>query len=141
MNIIFWDTAPFIYLLEGHPIFSPKIATHLHQGIIEESKFMTSTISLAEYGVMPIRAQRQDLIVAFEDFNSDFDFEMIQIDGKIAKYSCQLRARYQSLKLADSLQLSSAILNNCNRFFTNDKALLKVSEVDVVLVDDLKGIS
>lgn len=139
MTSVFWDTAPFIYLIEGHPLYMPKVATYLRTALIDEHEFATSAISLAEFGVAPMRKGQENLIQAFDDFLIDFNFTFINIGASIASLSCSLRAKYSSLKLADAIQLASAINGGCQQFLTNDKALVGISEIDIIIVDDLPG--
>ncbi len=37
----------------------------------------------------------------------------------------------------DALQVSVAIEKNCDQFLTNDKKLSKVSELQIIIVEDL----
>ena len=55
----------------------------------------------------------------------------------MAKKSAELRAKYKDIKLADALQLAAAIEYGCDAFFTNDKQLKQVSEINVVYLAGL----
>jgi predicted nucleic acid-binding protein len=46
----------------------------------------------------------------------------------------QLRAKYKSLRLADSLQLAAAVDCGCNIFITNDVRLKHVTEISVYII-------
>ena len=48
-----------------------------------------------------------------------------------------LRADYHDIKLGDALQIAASLDCNCDVFFTNDKQLKQVSEVQVVYLGDL----
>ena len=82
----------------------------------------TSTITDTEYFVHPYREK---------------DFLKISVGEDIAEKAAQIRAKYQGIKTADSLQLASAIVYECDVFLTNDKQLRQVEEIRVLLVDDL----
>jgi predicted nucleic acid-binding protein len=59
------------------------------------------------------------------------------IDEPIAETAYKLRAKYDSLKGLDALQISVALEKNCSQFLTNDKRLRKISEVKILLVEEL----
>jgi len=48
-----------------------------------------------------------------------------------------LRAKYR-LQLPDALQLAVALVSRCDVFLTNDARLKQISEVRVLLLDDLE---
>ena len=133
---IFFDTSPFIYLLEGHAEYGPLVNTLILREIADQSTFITSVITLAEFGVIPYRNNRMDIIADFEQIIDELSFEMINIEAKHAKLSFQLRSRYESLKAFDALQLSCAILAGCDFFFTNDYRLKNIQEIKVVTIDE-----
>jgi predicted nucleic acid-binding protein len=62
---------------------------------------------------------------------------VVDINLEAAEISSSLRAKYQSLKSFDALQLASAISNNCKVFVTNDKRLKTITEINVLTMDDL----
>jgi predicted nucleic acid-binding protein len=59
------------------------------------------------------------------------------VTEQVAEKSAELRAKYKDIKLADALQLAAAIEYGCDAFFTNDKQLKQVSEINVVYLADL----
>lgn len=130
------DTAPFIYWIENHPVYAEKVESYLIDTRLEGDFLVTSVLSFAEYGVMPERIGRKDLIQSFEELLEDFNFEYLEISHSIARISFQLRAKYNFLKSMDALQLAAAIKSGCATFLTNDKRLMKISELKVILLDD-----
>ena len=60
-----------------------------------------------------------------------------EVDQKVAETAYKLRAKYDFLKGMDALQISVAIEKECDQFLTNDKKLTKISEVKILLVEDL----
>ncbi|MFN0035488.1 MAG: type II toxin-antitoxin system VapC family toxin [Saprospiraceae bacterium] len=134
---IFFDTAPFIYLLENHPKYGQMVDDFIIDATANNASFVTSILSLAEFGVVPERNTRQDLIADFEHLIRIASFEMLPIERQIAIISYKLRAKYPALKALDSLQLAAAISSGCDHFFTNDYKLKRVQEINVVIVDEL----
>ena len=55
---------------------------------------------------------------------------------KIAEYAAELRAKYR-LRTPDALQVSTAISTGCQAILTNDKNWKRVTELQVIIVDEL----
>ena len=82
---------------------------------------------------------RIDLITDYETLISEMAFEVYPIVLSISKRAAELRAKYQSLKTLDALQLATALENACNQFITNDKGLKRIDEnnMKIVVIADL----
>jgi predicted nucleic acid-binding protein len=134
---IFLDTAPFIYLIEDHPAYAPRVKQFISSSIIDGHEFITSVVSLSEFGVKPAKEQQFELIHRFEELLDRLNIEVFTIDKQAAKKSYELRALYPSLKGMDAFQLAVSINENCGVFITNDKSLKKVTAIPVKTLDDL----
>jgi predicted nucleic acid-binding protein len=133
---LFFDTAPFIYLTENHPIFASQVKKIITDAIQQQDTMITSVVTLAEFGIMPTRKDRSDLIVQFENFLDNLNIDILQVRKNDARKAYELRAKYQFLKGMDAFQLAIAINENCDQFVTNDKKLEKVSEIKVVTLEN-----
>ncbi len=100
-------------------------------------RIMTSTITVAEVLVRPLRMKHAELAKEYEEilFNTE-RFTVTPIDAATAKKAAAYRAEF-SLKTPDALQLASASVAGADYFLTNDKALKKTEFPKVVLIDDL----
>lgn len=58
------------------------------------------------------------------------------VDSAVATTAAALRARY-GLKTPDALQVATALTENCEAFLTGDKGLRRVTELRVLVLDDL----
>ena len=134
---VFLDTSPIIYLIESNPLFYPKLSSYLAISIKNDVPILTSVISIAEFGVKPKKINKLELIEDLEQMLSVLQIKVVDINLETAEISSSLRAKYQSLKSFDALQLASAISNNCNVFVTNDKRLKTITEINVLTMDDL----
>lgn len=134
---IFIDTAPFIYHFENHPIYAEKFSSFFSEKYLTNTVFLTSVITIMEFGVMPYRKSRDDINLEFESFLNTFAIEIAPIDKEIAKKAAQIRANFPSFKAMDSLQFATAQNANCNIFLTNDKQLIQFSGISVLLLDEL----
>jgi predicted nucleic acid-binding protein len=99
---------------------------------------VTSPISLAECLIHPIQQSNLAAINTFTNlitFGANTTF--VSIGEAVARTAAELRVKYK-FKLPDSLQLAVAIESGCESFLTNDHQLSQVSEIDVIVVDDLE---
>ena len=134
---IFIDTNPFIYLLEGIAPYDIVVRDFLFEEMCAKAEFCTSTITDAEFLAKPIADGTFDKVMLYSTFLKQFSIAKSSIDEYIAERSAHIRAKYKGIKLADALQLASAIVSGCDVFLTNDKQLRQVEEIQVVLLDDL----
>ena len=65
------------------------------------------------------------------------DFLKCFITEQVAEKAAFVRAKYQSIKLADALQIAASLECNCDVFFTNDKQLKQITEIKVVYLGEL----
>lgn len=64
------------------------------------------------------------------------NFGLVPIDTTIADRAADLRAYYR-LRTPDALQLAAAALTGCEAFLTNDSELRRVTDLRVLILDDL----
>lgn len=134
-NKIFIDTAPFVYIIENSNDFADSTENKISK-FAQNSKFITSVITYAEFCVKPKKHNDKIVIEYFEKFLSNINCDLKNIDLPISNITADLRAKYTTLKTPDAIQLATAIYFNCNIFLTNDKKLKIVEEIKVVLVTD-----
>lgn len=134
---IFIDTAPFIYLIENHPVFAGKVKTFITDAIVNGEEIVTSVVTISEFGVKPIKEHRLDLIKKFEELLARLNVKILVVDQPAAKKAAGLRAKYQFLRGMDAFQLALCINEKCGWFITNDKKLKRVTEINVDTMDDL----
>ncbi len=91
-------------------------------------------MSLAEFGVLPERLGKQDLLIKFDELLVNADFNVLAINREMANTSYRLRAKYPSLKALDSLHLAAALYAGCDFFVTNDLGLKSVTELDICII-------
>ena len=131
----FIDTAPLIYIIEGHPEFADNAINLISESLIQGDSLITSVITIMEFGVKPEKENRNDIIEKFYEFLNEVNVNVKDVDKEIATKAYQLRAKYQFLKGMDALQIATALIKNCDEFITNDKKLLRVEEIEVRLIE------
>lgn len=133
---VFLDTAPIIYLIEAHPIFSPVCIPIFEAILSGKCNAVTSPITLAECITQPIRLARHDLQVQYTyAITSGINTSFVNIGQAIAVNAAQLRAAYP-ISLPDVLQIAIAIYAGCDCFITNDIRLKRVQEILFLVIGD-----
>ena len=138
LDPVFLDTASFVYLVENDVRYAQLVADFLALEFAQENSIMTSVLTVCEFNVKPIREDDTKLLEDFQNTLEHLNTKIFDINLKIANRAAELRAKYKSLKTIDALQISCAINSGCKRFLTNDMRLKSVTEIQVVLVEELK---
>ncbi len=134
---IFIDTAPFIYLAEEHPIYAEKTKKFIATAFADQNSLLTSVITLMEFSVKPERDHKTESITKLRSTWNRLHLQLLNIDEPIALLAAKLRAKYPALKGLDALQISTALLHDCQQFLTNDIPLQKIEEIEVVVIEKL----
>jgi predicted nucleic acid-binding protein len=130
------DTAPIIYFVERHPTYFSVIDAFFNEAEQEKVILVTSPITLAECLYYPYKLGNESLQNRFlKQITQGRRTRFVPTTAKIAQESAELRAKY-SLGFADSLQVATAILANCQAMWTNDKGWQRVAELDILLLDN-----
>jgi len=133
---IFIDTAPIIYFIEKNhrylnivrPVF-----VEIDAGKIEA---ITSTITLLEVLVQPFKTKNETLAERYrETLLYSEGLTTFEILHEVSEMASKLRAKH-SIKTPDAIQIAVGVLYGSEKFVTNDPALKKVSDVNVLVLDD-----
>lgn len=132
------DTNIFIYALEDDPNFgeiSEFVLAQADAGVFEAA---ITPITAAEIITKPLRMNRPDLAdkcrSAIRSLNH---IKQVDISYRAGELAGALRAKY-ALPLPDLLQAAVAMDHDRPALITNDKNLLKIQELDVILIDDFR---
>lgn len=132
-----FDTAPIIYFIEEHKDFG-KITDEISKFIKDNFDYhaFSSLITLTEVLTQPLRKSKRDIVEKYRQFllNSS-NFTIYSIDPIIAEKAAELRAQYE-MKTPDAIQFAVGIENNGTLFVTNDKNLKKISEIEVLVLEE-----
>jgi predicted nucleic acid-binding protein len=127
--------ALFIYYLEDHSRYLPlcnEVFDLLEQGGAEA---VTSTVSLLEVLVQPFALNMQDLVNEYRSFLTATPHLILSpLSPALAEQAALLRARYQ-IRLADAVQVATAIAFGAKLFLTNNDRLRKVTELEVLVLE------
>jgi len=132
------DTSPFIYFVERHPNYVDRVREIIRRidgGII---RGVSSVVTLTEVLTHPKRQGQTQIETNYRDLLCHGrNFSLLPIDVATADQAADLRARY-NLRTPDALQLAAALSVGSQAFLTNDTALQRVTELQVLVLDDLE---
>lgn len=133
---IFIDTAPLIYFIEDHPLYRDVLRVLMDHVDSGQVILISSTLTLIEVLVQPIRKQRYDLFEKYEQIlTHSGSISLFSLDALTAGKAAEIRAKY-NFKTPDSIQLATALNFSADLFLTNDKQL-EINEITSITLEDM----
>jgi predicted nucleic acid-binding protein len=135
---LYIETTPLIYYVEENPTYIDRMEAII--GRVEDTplRAVSSVITLAEVLYQPIQQGRTDLENAYQDILiTSGAFQLWWVNVPIAERAARLRVAYR-LRTPDALHIATAIIAGCDAFLTNDKGLRRVTEIPVLVLDELE---
>lgn len=131
-DLVVVDSAPLIYLLDGHPAFAP-----LFEGLFEAYergavRIALSTIAVAEVLAGPFKQGQEALAKRYEKVLADF--ELVPVSQDIAVTAARLRAG-TGLRLPDALQAATALEIGAVALVTHDRDFSRLAGLRVIVGD------
>jgi len=134
---IYLDTAPIIYYIDGNKEYDRFVNNLFLLNQDGKVQFLSSTLTLLELLVLPLRRNRADLVAQYETIITNSDhIQLINLDAKISRKAAEIRAMY-NYKTPDSIQIATALISNSEIFLTNDKKL-KQNEIETIVLNELR---
>ena len=136
---LFLDTAPVVYYVEESQRYLPLVDVVFDALDSGRLTAVTSPVTLAECLVAPYRLNRADQQRAFARvITSGPNTVFTPLAWDSAQRAAELRVRY-NLSLADAFQVAVALTSDCDAFLTNDLTLKRVTELDVIVLDETEA--
>lgn len=130
------DTPVFIYHMEGTARFAEPAGVALDELAGGAFAGVTSVLTLMEIAVKPLQVGRPDVAEEYEVLLANYpNLAVAAIDRPTARRAAELRARHR-LRPADALQLAACLEQGATAFLTNDRELRRVSEFQVLVLED-----
>jgi predicted nucleic acid-binding protein len=127
--LLLLDTAPIVYVLEEHAKlgarFRPLFAAH-EAGRL---RFAVTTVTVAEVLTGPLQAGDEVLARRYRAILESW--QIVPLDLDIAESAARLRASLR-LKLADAVQVASALAINAVALVTHDRDFSRIRSLRVV---------
>jgi predicted nucleic acid-binding protein len=138
VNFVGLDTSPFIYFVERNPVYVDIMRGIFKRLTDDNFQAFSSVITLTEVLVQPLRQNNQALADKYRDllFNG-INFKLIPLNSSIAETAARLRARH-NLRTPDALQIATALENGCDAFLCNDRNLKRVTELKILILDEIE---
>jgi len=137
-KVVGLDTAPLIAFIEQQPINVEILRPFFLSVENYEISLVTSTVTLLEVLVHPIRYRNVELAQRYRDILFDSPgFTTVDLDQEIAEEAARLRASHK-IRTPDSIQMATSIRMNATYFLTNDLRLPSLPELKIITLDELK---
>ncbi len=137
-KVVFLDTAPLIYFIEGHSEYQPILSKLFHFNDKAGFSFITSSITLLEVLVKPLREGKAEVAEQYREILTKAPgIEVLDVTASISEIAARLRAKY-NLRTPDAIQLATTIDAKADYILTNDNMLKAVGEIRAVMVGELK---
>jgi uncharacterized protein len=135
---VYWDSMLFIYLLEGNPVFGPKVRNIFDQIVVRGDVFCTSVFSIGEILTGPRRRGSASGVDAVKRYFLSGAVEVLPFTERTADRYSMIRSANR-VSQADGIHLASAAEAGVDLFFTNDSDLRKLSIPGIKFFGDLEG--
>jgi predicted nucleic acid-binding protein len=137
-RVVGLDTAPLIYFTEENGPYSELVDPFFQAIGNGELRVVTSVMTLLEVLVRPIRDGDLKLAQTYREFLlNTTNVRMYNISQKVAEEAARLRA-FHRIRTPDSIQLATAMYAKATFFLTNDIVLGSLSNLKIIVLDDLK---
>jgi predicted nucleic acid-binding protein len=123
------DSAPVIYFLEGHPKYGPHFRPLFEAHAAGRVRFAITTITVCEVLTGPFRAGDEETARRYRAVLDSW--QLVELDADIAESAARLRTSLR-LKLADSVQVASALAINAAALVTHDRDFSRLKSLRVI---------
>jgi predicted nucleic acid-binding protein len=127
--LVVLDSAPIIYLLEDHPKYRARFEPIFDSHAAGHVRFAVTTITIAEVLTGPLAAGEEILARRYRGILESW--QVIDLDADIAESAARLRGLFR-LRLADAVQVASAIAINADALVTHDRDFSSVTGLSVI---------
>jgi len=131
------DTMVFIYHLEDHPRYA-QITSMIFEAWESGSTLgVSSIVTLLEILVKPKREGNLAAVRDYMELLTTYpNLQLVDMNLAVADKASGLRAKY-NLKTPDAIQIATTLQVGGTAFVTNDPVFKRVSEIDVLVMDEL----
>jgi predicted nucleic acid-binding protein len=138
MRRIYWDSMLFVYFLEGHPQFGPRVR-QIHQEMTQRGDALcTSIFTVGEMLTGPEKTKAFVRVKETKEYFESKEVELIPFRMSTAEAYAKIRAA-NSVLPADAVHLASAAEAQADLFLTNDKKLQRLNVPGIKFIAGLDG--
>lgn len=126
------DSAPIIYVLEGHMRFGPAYAALFQSAEDGRNQLVISTITLAEVMAGPLRARNEALAERYRLALTESVGWMIQdVTADVAERAARIRVDH-ALRLPDAIQVATALVSASYGLVTHDRDFSSIAVLPII---------
>jgi predicted nucleic acid-binding protein len=126
------DTSIFIYFIEEHRDYLPRLAPVFSAVASGKLEIATSAVTLLEVLAVPYRAGDLSLADRYEALlTRSRGLHLIEIDKFQLRAAAQIKAHYR-IRTPDALQLAAALSKRCSALLTNDREMPELPGLKVL---------
>jgi predicted nucleic acid-binding protein len=131
------DTNVFIYQLERNARYL-SLTNHIFSWLdLQDSEGVASTLTMTELLVQPLREGDETKADLYYGLLSRHpNLEWVAPDLEVAIRAARYRARH-GLKTVDAIHAATAVHASATGLITNDAALVRVDDLDVLILESL----
>ena len=127
----------FIYHLEDHPTYAPLTEAIFESWESGRTSGVASVITLLEILVKPKREGNSQAARDYKELLTTFpNLQMVGLDADLADKASEVRAKF-NLKTPDAIQVAATLQTGGTAFITNDPVFKRITEIEVLLIDEL----
>ena len=131
------DTAPLIFYIEDHPTYADLLAPFFEAVKSGEIRIVTSTVTLLEVLVHPLKHGDESLAHEYNDILlSSPNIFTVPVTPATAQTAAELRAT-SNLKTPDAIHLATAINHRADAFLTGDRDFGEFNLMRILRIRDL----
>ncbi len=128
-SLVTVDSAPIIYLLEAHPLYTSQFLPLFEQIDSGRLQAIVSPVTVAEVVAGPLY-HGNDLLAEryYQALTSGNNWRVQDLTAEISFLAARMRVRYQ-LKLPDAIQIAIAVNTGSAALVTHDRDFRNVEEM------------
>lgn len=127
--LVLVDSAPIIYVLENDHRFASRFRPLFERQDAGAVRFAVTTITIAEVLTGPFRQGEEALAKRYRAVLESW--QVIGLTAEIAESAARFRAKL-GLRMADAIQIASAMAVNADALVTHDRDFSKVRNLTVL---------
>lgn len=127
--LVLLDAAPIIYVLEAHPRLAGRFQPLFERQAAGDILFAVTTTTIAEVLTGPLAAREETLAKRYRAVMESW--RVVELTADIAESTARFRANLK-LRLADAVQVASAIAIGADALATHDRDFSKVKALNVL---------
>ena len=136
-EIIFVDTAPFIYFFENNELYADKMEKLFQTVENRNIQMVTSLITYTEIITKPMKDGKSKLMEKYRAyFTGSKNLSLLPFTIQCAEETARVRCKY-NLKTPDAMQVASAISCGADCIITNDASWNRIKEIPIFYLEDL----